>query len=133
MRLPNAQGKSCPLNRHHKLKPHSPSLANLSSSNESLNVVAELRVPLAKLPITEEELQAACAKYRAQQNPTKSTTSQKRKKETDPEGFQKVPKHLTFKAPKGAASVNNPSISFPTNPQPTDLVDDPAPPCAIGT
>ncbi|GIY05921.1 hypothetical protein CEXT_164061, partial [Caerostris extrusa] len=41
--------------------------------------------------------QTACATYRAQQNPTsrtKSTTSQqKRKNESDTEGFQKVNKH----------------------------------------
>ncbi|GIY52648.1 hypothetical protein CDAR_187701, partial [Caerostris darwini] len=61
------------------------------------SLVAELGVPLAKLPIIEEELQTACAKYRARQNPTsrtKSNTSQqKTKNESDTEGFQKVNKH----------------------------------------
>ncbi|GIY58663.1 hypothetical protein CEXT_695821 [Caerostris extrusa] len=47
------------------------------------SLVAELGVLLAKLPITEEELQTTCATYRAQQNPTsrtKSTTSQQKRK-----------------------------------------------------
>ncbi|GIY72005.1 hypothetical protein CEXT_60511 [Caerostris extrusa] len=71
----------------------------------------------------------------AHQNPTsrnKSTTSQqKRKNESDTEGFHKVPKHLTFKPPKGHTSVSNPFISFPTNPQPTDFPEDPAPPAPL--
>ncbi|GIY20592.1 hypothetical protein CDAR_580811 [Caerostris darwini] len=33
------------------------------------------------------------------------------------------PKHLTYKPPKGDTSVSNLSISFPTNPQPTNLAD----------
>ncbi|GIX71332.1 hypothetical protein CDAR_200371 [Caerostris darwini] len=74
-------------------------------------------------------------KYRPQQNPTsrnKSTTSQQKKKnESDTEGFHKVPKHLKFKKPKGDTSVSNPSISFPTNPQPTDFPEDPAPPAPL--
>ncbi|GIY72007.1 hypothetical protein CEXT_60521 [Caerostris extrusa] len=35
--------------------------------------------------------------------------------------------HLTYKPPKGDTSVSNLSISFPTNPQPTNLAHDPAP------
>ncbi|GIY58660.1 hypothetical protein CEXT_695791 [Caerostris extrusa] len=39
--------------------------------------------------------------------------------------------HLTYKPPKGDTSVSNLSISFPTNPQPTNLAHDPSPPTPL--
>ncbi|GIY58659.1 hypothetical protein CEXT_695781, partial [Caerostris extrusa] len=41
------------------------------------------------------------------------------------------PKHLTYKPPEGDTSVSNLSISFPTNPQPTNLAHDPSPPTPL--
>ncbi|GIY58661.1 hypothetical protein CEXT_695801 [Caerostris extrusa] len=70
----------------------------------------------------------------AHQNPTsrnKSTTSQqKRKMNPTRRAFTKSPSTSPSSHQKDT-SVSNPSISFPTNPQPTDFPEDPAPPAPL--
>ncbi|GIY01805.1 hypothetical protein CEXT_543201 [Caerostris extrusa] len=46
-------------------------------------------------------------------------------------GLPESPQAPHLQATKGDTSVSNPSISFATNPQPTDLADDNAPPAPL--
>ncbi|GIX98063.1 RNA-directed DNA polymerase from mobile element jockey, partial [Caerostris extrusa] len=102
--------------------------------------VADLGIPLAKMPTTHDDLKALCDKFITQQSPKspkKTESKQKRKKaDTDSDGFKLPPKHLTRKHPRGAVtpvSTTPISTSIPINPKPnsTNLADDPVLPAPL--
>ncbi|GIY95283.1 hypothetical protein CEXT_354691, partial [Caerostris extrusa] len=111
------------LDRDHvrETQPNNPNLQKYEDRiseirNQLDEQVADLGIPLAKMPTTHDDLKALCEKYTTQQSPKARIKAKKAKKaDTDSDGFKLPPKHLTRKHPRGAATpVSTTPISIPT-------------------